>query len=167
MPADELGGGMDDEVGAMLKGAAQVGRGKGVVDQQGDAIFLPDLSHLIKGKDVNQRVAQGLAVQDLGVRADGAAEVLRVAGIHQGDLDAQAGEGVGELVVGAAVQGGGRHDMVARPRQGEDRLRLGSMPRADRQRPATPLQGGDALLEDIAGRVHDASIDIAALLQGE
>ncbi len=40
-------------------------------------------------------------------------------------------------------------------------------PEADRQRAYPAFQVGDALFEHIAGRVHDAGIDIAEFLQGK
>ena len=40
-------------------------------------------------------------------------------------------------------------------------------PRAGRQRADAAFQVGQALLEHVGGRVHDAGVDVAQLLQGE
>ncbi len=130
VPADELGGRMDHDIRAPLKRAAQVGRGEGIVDHQRDAGFLGDFCDLFEREDVDPRVAQRLAVQDLGVGPDGAAEIFRVARVDKGHIDAQPREGIGKLVVGAAVQGRGGDNMVARAAQGEDGLGLGGVPRS-------------------------------------
>ena len=167
VPADELGGGVDDDVGAALEGAEEVGGGEGVVDHDGDAEFLADFGDLLEGEDVDQRVAEGLAVEDLGVGADGAAEVLGVGGVDEGDVDTQAGEGVDELVVGAAVEGGGGDDVVAGAGEGEDGLGLGGVTGGGGQGADAAFQIGDALLEDIGGGVHDAGVDIAEFFEGE
>ncbi|MPM26829.1 hypothetical protein SDC9_73334 [bioreactor metagenome] len=59
---------------------------------------------------------------------DGFAEVLRVTRINKGDVDAKAGEGVGKLIVGTAIQGRSRDDVIAGAGQGENGLSLGGMP---------------------------------------
>ena len=166
MAADELGGGVDDDVGAPLERAGEVGGGEGVVDHDRDAELLADLGDLLEGEDVDQRVAEGLAVEDLGVGADGAAEVLRVGGVDEGDVDAEAGEGVDELVVGAAVEGGGRDDVIAGADEGEDGLGLGGVTGGGGQGADAAFQVGDALLEDIGGGVHDAGVDVAQFFAG-
>ena len=116
VPADELGGGVRDDIRAPLERAEQVRRGEGVVDHQRDLVPFGDFSHFLERKHGDIRVAQRFAVDDLGVRADGALEVLRVGRVDEGDIDAEAREGVVELVVGAAVQPAAADDVVARPR---------------------------------------------------
>ena len=167
VPADELGGGVGDDVRAPLERPEQVGRGEGVVDHQRDLVFLGNRGDFLEGEDGDVGVAERLAVDDLGVGADGLLEVLRVGGVDEGDVDADAREGVVELVVGAAVQAAAADDVVARAAQGEDRQGLGGMAGTDGQRADAAFQVGDALLEHVGGGVHDAGVDVAQLLQGE
>ena len=129
--------------------------------------FLADRGDFLEGEDGDIRVAQRLAVEDLGVGADGLLEVARVGRIDEGHVDADAREGVVELVVGAAVQPAGGDDVIAGAAQGQDRLGLGGVPDAGGQRADAAFQVGQALLEHIGGRVHDAGVDVAELLQGE
>ncbi len=89
------------------------------------------------------------------------------AGIDEGDLDAEAREGIVELVVGAAVQAAAADDMVAGAAQGQHDQGLGGMPGTGRQRAHAAFQVGQALLEHVGGGVHDAGVDVAQLFQGE
>ena len=69
--------------------------------------------NFLEGEDGDIRVAERFAVDDLGVRADGLLEILRIGRVDEGDVDADAREGVVELVIGAAVQPAAADDMVA------------------------------------------------------
>ena len=94
-------------------------------------------------------------------------EVRRVGRIDEGDVDADAREGVVELVVGAAVEPAAADDVIARAAQRQDRHGLRGVAAARRQRRHAAFQARDALLEHIGGRVHDAGVDVAQLLQRE
>ena len=61
--AHELGGRVHDDVRAVLDGAAQVGRGHGVVDDQGHAGLVRDLGHRLDIQHVHARIGDGLAVE--------------------------------------------------------------------------------------------------------
>ena len=127
MTADKLGGRMGNNVDAPFKRPEEVRGGEGVVDYHGDTEFFTDFNYFFEGEDVNQRVTQSFAVQSFGVGFDGFAEFFRFAGIDEGDIYAQFGEGISELVVGAALQGGSGNDMVPGAQNGEESLELGSM----------------------------------------
>jgi hypothetical protein len=113
VPADELGGAVGDDVCAPLEWAEKIGCGEGIVDHDGDVVFLRDRGHLFEREDGDIGIPERLAVQDLGVGADGLLEVRRVGRVDQRDLDAEAGEGVIELVVGTAVEAAAADDVVA------------------------------------------------------
>ena len=65
---DVLGGRVDDDVGAMLEGAAQVGGAEGVVDQQRGLHLVGDGGEFLEIEDVQAGVADGLGKQAAGVR---------------------------------------------------------------------------------------------------
>ena len=91
--ADELGGRVDDDVGAMLDRPAQVGRGEGVVDDQRDAGLVGDLGDGRDVEHVDARVADRLAVEhawSCGVIA--LAEVLGVVRVDEDGVDAEAAQ---------------------------------------------------------------------------
>ena len=72
-----------------------------------------------------------------------------------------------EELVGAAIKVIGRDDCVAHLRdvdQGQERRRLSGR---YGQRAGAALDRGDALLEDVGGRVHDPGVDVPEFLQRE
>ena len=119
-------------------------------------------------EDVAARVGDRLPEEGdgalIGQRRPGG-RVARV--VHEARLDAQARQGVGEQVRGAAVQGGGGHDVVARPAQRQEGEGLGGHARRRQQRPDAALQGRDPLLDDVIGGVVQARVDRAEVAQGE
>jgi hypothetical protein len=124
---------MHHDVGAVLDGPAQVGRGHGVVHDQRDAVGVGDGGQGLEVGDVAQRVADRFAVDGLGAGVDQRREGGRVAVVGKAHLDAELGQGVGEQVVGAAVQRGGRDDVVAGFGDGLDRVGDGRHPGGHRQ----------------------------------
>jgi len=88
--ADPFGGGVHDDVGAKLDRAAEIGRRKGVVDQQrnframGDVGDLRDIQHFETG------IADGLADHQTGVGLNGGAELVQRARLDEARGDAEA-----------------------------------------------------------------------------
>ena len=145
--ADELGGGVDHDVCAVLDGPDQIGGAEGVVDDQGQAVLVGDGGDGVDVGDVAVGVAQGLQVDCLGVVLDGALHLGQVVGVHKGGGDAVLGQGVGQQVVGAAVDGLLGHDVLAVPGQGLNGVGDGGGTGGHGQRSHAALQGGDALLQ--------------------
>ena len=105
MAADELGGRVHHDVGAVLERVAQVGAGQGVVHDEGDLVLVRDGRHPGKVEDVSLGIAYGLGLDRLGVGPEGRPPCVQVVGvIHEGDLDAQLGQRVAEEAVGPAVE---------------------------------------------------------------
>ena len=71
MSADELGGGMQHDIRAMLNGPDQIGRAKGVVDHKGDLMGMGDRRDGVDIRNVGIGVAKGLEVDGLGIGLDG------------------------------------------------------------------------------------------------
>ncbi len=165
--ADELGCRVDHDVGAMLDGPAQVGRGKGVVHHQRH----PEaVSHLGRHSDV-EHVALGIAdrlpVDQLGAGGNGRLDGVRVVDVDEGDVDAHAAQRHVELGVGTPVQGTGGDHLVALPAQGEDGDELGRLARRGGQRTQPSFERRHPLLEGGGGGVADAGVDVAVGLEGE
>ena len=70
-------------------------------------------------------------------------------------------------VVGAAVDGLGRHDVVPRAGDVEDRVSDGGGAGGHGQRAHAAFQRGDALLQDVLGGVGQAAVDVAGVRQAE
>ena len=103
--AQELGGGVNDDVRAVLDGADQVGGAEGVVHHQGDAVLVCQLSQGVDVGNVAVGVAQGLDINGAGLGTDGALHFGKIVDVHEIGGDAEAGKGVGEQVIAAAVDG--------------------------------------------------------------
>ena len=167
MPAEELGGRVDHDVGAVLDRAQQVrGSQRGVHDQR-QAGGVRDLGQALEVGDVAGRVGDDLGVDGLGVLADRRGEVGRVGGVDERGLDAEAAQGHVELGDGSAVELGGRDNVVARAGQRREGDELGCHAGAGGDGADAALERGDAFLEGRNGRVADARVDVAVLLQGE
>ena len=163
----KLGGGVDHHVGPVLDGADEVGGAEGVVHHQGDAVAVGDGGDGVQIGEVAVGVAQGLQVDRLGVGADGPLHLRQVVGVHKGGGDPEGGQGVGQQVIGAAVDGLLGHDVVPRLGQGLDGIGDGGGAGGHRQGGASPLQGGHPPLQHLLGGVGEAAVDVARLLQGK
>ncbi|CAI7977538.1 hypothetical protein FRAHR75_360018 [Frankia sp. Hr75.2] len=166
--ADELGRRVHDDVGAVLERPVQVGRRQGVVDDQRYPGLVRDGRDALGVEDVPARVADRLAVEGarLGAyRGPPGVKVVRV--VDERHRDAELGQRVVEQVVGAAVEVRGADDVVAGLGQVEDRQRLRRLPRCRGERADPAFEGGDALLEDVLGGVHDPGVDVARLAERE
>ncbi len=128
MTADKLGGRMHHDIGAMFDGTAQVRRRKRVVDHQRQIVFVRNRRHRFNVEHVHPWVTDGFPIQHPGLRRNGAPEVLRIVGIDESGLDAEAPETHVELRIGAAIQRLGGHDLVAGLQQSGQRNKLRSLP---------------------------------------
>ena len=158
---------MDHHVGPVFDGPDEVGGAEGVVHHQGDAVAVGDGGNGVQIREVAVGVAQSLQVDRLGVGADGPLHLRQVVGVHKGGGDPEGGQGVGQQVIGAAVDGLLGHDVVPRLGQGLDGIGDGGGAGGHRQGGASPLQGGHPPLQHLLGGVGEAAVDVARLLQGK
>ena len=165
--ADELGGGVDHDVCAVLDGADQIRSAEGVINDQRQAMLMGDGCDGVDVGDVAVGVAQGLQIDGLGVGLDGVLHLGQVVGVHEGGGDAELGQGVLQQVVAAAVDGLLGHDVVTGLCQSLDGVADGSSTGSGGQRSHAAFQRGDALLEDVLGGVGQAAIDVACVSQTE
>ena len=148
--------------------ADEVRRRDRVVHDERQRVVVRDLGDQFDVEDVDLRVTDGLGEQQLRVGAHGRCPLGGVILIFdEGDLDAELRERVLEEVVRAAVDRRGRDDVVARARDVENRIRDGGRAGCDGERRGATLERGEALLNDVVGRVHDAGVDVAELGKGE
>ena len=124
--AEIFGERIHDHGRAMVERADQQGGG-GVVHDERDAEPAADGGHFGDGEGAQLRVGQRFGVIGAGAVVGGGGEAFRVGRVHEADFDAHVLERVGEQVPGAAIQIGGRDDVVADTRQvlhGDGRGRL-------------------------------------------
>mmetsp|Transcript_32564 Transcript_32564/g.53141 ORF Transcript_32564/g.53141 Transcript_32564/m.53141 type:complete len:516 (-) Transcript_32564:204-1751(-) len=165
---DPLRGALHHHVRAVVDRPANVPRAReGVVHDQGDPVPLAHRLDLGEVGHAEPRVADGLHVDRLRVGVHHLLELLRAVVLGQPAVDAQPGHGDLPLVVGAPVQVGRRDDVVARLRDGHHRQELRRVPGGGGHGHGAALQGRDAVLEDVRGRIVQPAVDVAELLQGE
>ncbi len=122
MAVNILGGGMDDDIGAMLKGAAQAGCSERIVDDQRDLHVAGNLGKFLEIEHVQAGIADGFGKQGAGLGAKRRLDFFFAGiGVDEGDFDAKFGKGVGEQGIGAAVERAGSHDMLTGPADIEQR----------------------------------------------
>jgi hypothetical protein len=167
MSADPLREGLDHHGGAVLGRTVEVGRREGVVheDRHVDRAGRGDEGGHVG--DVEPRVADGLGIPELGVLVGCGEEPLDVVVLHEARVDAEALEGVEEDVPRPAVEGVRGHDVVAGPRDVEDREDLGRMARGDRDGRRAMLERGDARGDGVGRGVGQAAVDVARHLERE
>ncbi len=174
--AEELGCRVHDDVGAPLERTDEVGRGDGVVDHERNAGLVGDTGDHLDVEDRVLRVADGLAVEELGVGADRSLPGLGIVGVFdERGLDPELGEGVVQQVVGAAVQRSAGDDVVAGLGDVHDGDGLGRLARRHHERTGhagcgrrqAAFERRDPGLEHTLRGVHDAGVDVARLGQGE
>ena len=153
------------DVGAVLNGAAEVRAGHGVVDDERNAVAVRDLGHGGDVGDVALRIAQRFHIDRLGLAVDQRLEALGLAVIGETGFDSVLGKGVGEQVVGSAIQSAGRDDVVACLGNGLNRVGDSRLTRGHRQCRQTAFQRGDPRLQNRLGGVHDAGVDVACDFQ--
>ncbi len=167
MSADKLCCRMDNDIRSVLQRTVQIRRGQRVVDHDRHACFLSNLGDLFVREDIQLGVAHGLAVDELDLRSQRAAEVLGIAGVHKVNGDAHLRQRVMEEVVGSSIQTGAGDHLIAGLKDVCNSQCNGSLARSGGDARSSTLQSGDALLQNVGGRVHDAGVDVAELLQGK
>ena len=112
--AQELGGRVVDQVGAVLERLHQPGRGEGRVHQQRHAGLVGDRAHRGNVQHVQARVAHGLAEEAAWCSGRIAARQPSMSpGLTKVVVDAEAAQRVVQQVLRAAVQRGAGHDVRA------------------------------------------------------
>ena len=112
------------------------------------------------------RVGNGLTKHSLGVGLERGVQLLFGAErIHKGSGNAHLGHGDRDQVERTAVDGAGRHDMVACLADVEQGEEVGRLAAGRQHGGSAALQLTDLLCDDIAGGVLQAGVEIAVGLQ--
>ena len=165
--ADELGRGVHDDVGAVFNGPEKIGCGKSIVDDERNLVCMGNGRNRLNVNEVGVRVAERLDEDGLRLGTDGVLEVAEVGRVHEGGRDAVGHQRVLEQIVGAAIDGLGRDDMVSRTGDVQDGVGDRRGAGGDGKSTHTPLEGGDTALEDVLRRVRQTAVDIARVCQSE
>ena len=165
MTTDELRRRMNDDVGTVLDRTDLYRGCEGVIDDEREVMLVCDLYPLIEVEDLTVRVTEGLGIEGLRVRLDGSLDLLVVVRIYERGRYAVVGKGMGEVVVGSAVDVLRGNDVVTGMRNGLKCVGNRSCTGCNTEGSDTTLEGGDSLLEDILGRVRQSRIDVSCILR--
>ncbi len=165
MPAQELGGAMYDDIGTPLKGATEIGRGKGIVNHQRNVVGLCNRRDFCKGEDGNVWIAQSFTKENLGVGANCFLKIAGVTGVDKGHFNAKLWQCIVKLVKGSPIKPTAADNVIPRIAQRDNGHKLCGMPTAGSQACNAPFKVGDALFQYIRGRIHNPSIDVAQFAQ--
>ena len=125
MTTDPLGRGMHNDINAVFYGAHKVSaHTECVVDNNGHAVLVCHNSDTFEIRHSVLGIRDGLEVDGFGVAVDGFFEFFGRGLRHKFGMHAELGEEYLELVVRTAVQGRGRHDVVAVTCEGKKRQSL-------------------------------------------
>ncbi|MET3800160.1 hypothetical protein ABID70_000115 [Clavibacter michiganensis] len=163
VPAEVLGRGVHDDVGAERERLLEVRRGEGVVDDDRGAGRVAEVGERADVADLHQRVARRLDPQDLRrARSEDPLDRGEVAHVDGLDDDAPVAEHAREEAVGAAVHVVAQHDAVARAGDRAQQGVLGGEPGGERERVLPPLERREQLLQPGARRVGAPRVLVAA-----
>lgn len=160
MAAEELGGGVDDVVRAVVDGAQQVGGGEGRVDDHRDAVPVGDRGDRLDVRHVRVGVADRLDEERLGAVGDGRLPRTEVARVDEFHLDADPPEGDAHHVDRAAVDADGGDDLVPRAREVQKGVDHRRVPRREGKRADAAVQRGHPALERVDGGIAQAGVDV-------
>ena len=161
--ADELGCGVDDDVGTMLQRTEQIRGTEGVVDDNRQTVLLGDLGDGVDVGDVGVGVAERLEIDDRGAVLDGALDLFQVMRIDKRGLDAKLGERMLQQVVGATVDGLLGNHVVAGLSKSLQGIGDGSSTGGDGETCHATLECGDTVLEDALGGVGQTAVDVTGI----
>ena len=159
--ADELRGRVNHEIGAVLEGPAEIGRGQRVVDNERHTVALRDLCDRFEIEHDAAGVGQSLAEEELDLVGHRPLDIFGLRHVDEMAGPAELLEAHAELGERAAIEIVGRDELVAALQQRRAHQELRRMAGRCRDGAAPVLQRRDPLLEHGDGGVGDARIDVA------
>ena len=151
----------------MLDRAAEIRRGRRVVDDQRDAGAVGDGCDRRQVGDVAAGVGDGLAEDRSGVVVDRAFDRCGVVEVDERGRPAEALDRLRELGDRSSVQTGRDDHVLARTHQREQRQDLGGVAGRAGDGTGTALECGDTVLQRPHRRVREPRVDEADLLEVE
>jgi hypothetical protein len=130
-------------------------------------MLVRDRGNPLDVEHVAGRVADRLAVEDLGVVTHRGLPRVEVVGIDPRQLDVHLAQQVFELIHRPAVERRGRDHVVARLEEREQCRGLRCDAACERHRPTAPFEVRHAFLEHRDCGIHDARVGVPVLLQVE
>ena len=163
-----FGGGVGDNVGPPFEGTAEHGRGKGVVNHQGNAAFMGDARPFLQVQHLYAGVGEGFAEQKLGPGAEGGPDfVLPGVRVYERDVYAELLQRGTQQVERAAVDVVGGDDVVSRPADIQAGHQIGRLSGRGEDGAYTAFQVADLGGHAVTGGILEPGIEVAAVFQVE
>lgn len=154
-----LGGGVRDDVHAVLERTAVDRRREGVVDDQWHAVTMRCVRELLEVEHDKRRIGDGLAEHGLGVRLErGLKFLFGAVRADEGAFDAHLAHGHVDEVERAAVDGGGGDDVVAVVADVEQREEVRRLAGRGEHRGRAAFQLADLRGDGVVGRILQAGV---------
>ena len=167
MTADELSGGVNHDVGAVLNGTHEVGGAESIVDDKRNAVTVSYLCNGFDVEDLGVGVAKRLGVEATSIGSDGSFEGIEVAEVDDGIFNALCVESVGNEVEGTAIEVVGSDDMRAGEEDILERVGDGSSAGSHGESGDAPFEGGHTAFEDVLSGVCETAVDVPRLAESE
>lgn len=187
---DPLGCALDDDVRTVVNGTGEVAAGtEGVVNLRShrtvshDLVWLQPIRertyhegntlvmcHLRDGLKIGHIIAgvtNSLNIHSLGAIINSSCDILGLVAIDKLSSYTQAREEHLKLVICATVQVASRNDVIASMGQRRDSHELSGLAGRGSDSSNTTLEGGNTLLENVDGGVHNAAVNVAEFLEAE
>ena len=158
---------MHDDINAVLKGPAEVGRGECIVDHQRDTCIVGDFGDPRQVHDLQPRIAKRLPENQPRVWRNRPGKGIGVARINECRRDPEARQCVIEHIVAPAVDRGRRHDVSPLPHQRNDCQMQRRLSGSRRHRTKPAFQRGNPFFHHSHGRVRYPRIDVPRTFQIE
>jgi len=156
----ELGGGVEDDINAVIHTAADEGSGKSHVGDVDEVLGLGERGDGGEIGEVEGGVGGRLGEENLGVGLDGGFDFLEVGHVNEGELHTELGEEDTAGAVGATIRAVGDDGVVTLLHQGREEGGGGSHTSTEDAGLGAVLGGGDAVLEGGNGGVGRAGVRV-------
>ena len=167
MAADELRRRVDNDVRAVLDGADEIGRAKGIIDDDGKRMLVRNLCNRVNVGNVAVGISERFKVNCLRVRLDCRFDLGKVVRVDERCGHAECLERMGKQVVCAAVDGLLADDVVSLLGERFDRICNCRRAGGNRERRYAALERRNALFKDVLRGVGESAIDVAGVAQRE
>ena len=167
MATQKFGCRMDDNIGPVLEGADQIGRGHRIVDNQRHTGFMGNIGN---GTDINHhtaRIGNGFDKDRLCLGRNGPLETRGIIRIRPDHIPVKVFIGVIELVNRPAIEFFGGDEFIPRLQQRMEHQKFCGMARGHRQSGRAAFKRCHALFQHRASGIADPGVDIAESLQAK
>lgn len=141
--AEELGSGMHHDICTVFDRTDKIRSAEGVIDYQRQAVLMCKLGQSIDIGNIAVGIAQRLNINGAGIVLNGCLNFREVVNVDKGCGDAEVGEGMGQQIVAAAIDGFLRYDMTAVLTKGFQCVSDGCCTGSQSQSSNAALQRGD------------------------